>query len=355
MVTAQQIERGGSLAISLLNGDSYQLSGTYGSPRMIEVTAEADCSLVLPDARLMRGGVGHFVLMNAGSNAVAVYLRDGSSQITSYTSLATGKLWALHVRDNSTQNGAWVVQELATYAKGSNLTTARQPLVLIVEQTLSNPDLSTLAYLKGWDGQSPVAMTITVNSTGLIKSADAAVTGVPSPALRIEGWPTGSTFLLVNFGKIIGRGGRGGNGGPSAVSGLEGQAGGHAIQTAHNLGIVNLGGTIGGGGGGGAGVTGTGGGAGGGGAGLDVGPGGPTPGAANYAGFPGTETQGGVGGGAPNLNMGRNGGAQGTAGTSFPFSPFTAGGAAGKAVHRIGTPTVTTIRNYLGTINGAIS
>ena len=52
--------------------------------------------------------------------------------------------------------------------------------------------------------------------------------------------------------------------------------------------------------------------------------------------------------------MGRPGGAQGTAGTSFPFSPFTAGGAAGKAVHRIGTPTITTIRN-LGTINGAIS
>ena len=350
MVTAQQIERGGSLAVSLLGGDSYQLSGTYGAPRLIEVTAEADCSIILPDARLMRGGVGHFTLLNAGSNAVAVYLRDGSSQITSYTSLVAGRMWAMHVRDNSTQNGAWVVQEFTSYAKGSSLTTARQPLVIIVEQTLANPDLSTLAYLRGWDGQSPVAMTITVNSTGLIKSGDSAITGTPSPALRIEGWPTGSTFLLVNFGKIIGRGGAGGNGGPF-VTATNGQAGGHAIQTAHNLGIVNLGGTIGGGGGGGAG-QGTGlGGAGGGGAGLEPGQrGNASTAPAVNQGQNGTETLGGLGGGTS--TPGGTGGAQGAAGGN---SASLTGGAAGKAVHRIGTPTVTTIRNYNGTINGAIS
>jgi len=348
VVTAQQIERGGSLAISLLGGDSYQLSGTYGAPRLVEVTAEADCSIIMPDARLMRGGVGHFTIYNAGGNSVAVYLRDGAGQITGYTDIAAGYLWAMHVRDNSTQNGSWVVQEFTSYAKGSSLTTARQPLVIIVEQTLANPDLSTLAYLRGWDGQSPVAMTLTVNSTGLIKSGDSAIVGTPSPALRIEGWPTGSTFLLVNFGKIIGRGGAGGNGGPF-VTATNGQAAGHAIQSSHNLGIANFG-TIGGGGGGGAG-QGTGlGGAGGGGAGLEPGQrGNASTAPAVNQGQNGTETLGGLGGGTS--TPGGTGGVQGAAGGN---SASLTGGAAGKAVHRIGSPTITTIRN-LGTINGAIS
>lgn len=116
-------------------------------------------------------------------------------------------------------------------------------------------DLSTYLTAQGWNGTSPVALTI--NSGVWIWSDDISVAGMTiSSALN-------SLLTITNNGYIIGRGGNGGNG----TSG-SGQAGGAAISNAATgVSITNASGAFiagGGGGGGGGTYAGGGGGAGGG-------------------------------------------------------------------------------------------
>ena len=245
---------------------------------------------------------------------------------------------------NGTANGTWIVQTAASYGRGNDLGTNRYPVTLIFNETVDRPNISYLAQQKGWDGVSPLALVVTVNASGIIQNSDQTGSGTPQATLRLEGFPANSTFLVVNFGKIYGRGGRGGAGGPLSGSPstprTSGQAGGSAISIDQDLVLANFG-TIAGGGGGGVGTSV---GSGGGGAGLTPGLGGVVYSTQQgITGFTGSETLGGAGIGSTSLASG-GGGQRGAAGASnLTAEPLLTGGAKGWAILRIGTPTVTTI------------
>ena len=341
VVTANDIEFGGSVTLTLTAGDTLALRAGYGQPRLYELDpSEPDCTVSLPDARRLRPGVAHFVVLNAdNTDSFDILLNDGT---TTLTTVQTGKLVILHLQANASANGTWVVETRDSFAKGSALGTNRYPVTLIFNENVDRPNLSFLAQQRGWDGVSPVAMVVTVNSTGIVYNADqTGGTATPEASLRFEGFPANSTFLLVNFGLIAGRGGKGGDGGPFAVTKTSGQPGGSAVSTDANLVLANFG-TIQGGGGGGVGTTG---GSGGGGAGYAPGLGGNIFGASSiYQGRTGSQNIGGAGVGDPGTTGSGDGGARGTAGGSnLTNQPALTGGAKGWAILRIGTPTITTI------------
>lgn len=348
VVSANEIEFGGSTTYQLFAGDNLALRAGYGQPRLYDLEpTEADCTVSLPDARRLRPGFRHFVLLNKSSvESFDVYAQDGTTKITTINANAMA---VLHLASNSTANGTWIVQGAASYGRGANLGTNRFPVTLIFNETVASPYIPQLAQEKGWDGVSPVALIVTVNASGIIRSISPT-----REALTLFGFPANSSFLLVNFGKIIGAGGRGGAGGPLSGSPSTprtgGEPGAHAILIDQNLTIANFG-VIGGGGGGGVGTAA---GSGGGGAGLQPGLGGTVyTTASGYAGANGTETAGGAGAGTGVTASGA-GGNLGEAGASnLSAETMIFGGAKGYAIYRIGTPTVTTI--IAGTQYGGVS
>lgn len=344
MVTASQIEFGGSATYQLVAGDDLALRAGYGQPRLYDLEpTEPNCTVSLPDARRLRSGVRHFVLLNkSGAETLDVYAQDGTTKLLT---MAVGSVAELHLTSNTTANGTWIVQTVASYGRGNDLGTNRYPVTLIFNETVERPNISFLAQQKGWDGVSPLALVVTVNSTGIIKSTRrSSISDTPLHALNLQGFPANSSFLVVNFGKIFGAGGLGGAGGPLSGSPstprTSGGPGSSAIVIDQDLVLANFG-TIAGGGGGGVGTSA---GSGGGGAGLDPGNGGAVyTTASGYAGANGTETLGGAGIGSGATASGA-GGNLGTAGASnLTAEPLLAGGAKGWAILRVGTPTVTTI------------
>lgn len=104
-----------------------------------------------------------------------------------------------------------------------------------------NANTDVMLNMAGWDGETPVMLTINIAS-GVVISAN--TTG--NTALLINNLPQGSQVIINNSGFIIGMGGAGGAGRSA------GGAGGTALLTKVPTAISNLG-TISGGGGGGGG------------------------------------------------------------------------------------------------------
>lgn len=150
-----------------------------------------------------------------------------------------------------------------------------------VSGNMANVNTNTLATNAGWNGSARLVMT--VPSGSWIYSGS---TG--SPALTVN---TNET-KVINYGKIIGKGGNGGRGGYGG-----GGAGGPAIQINNtNCTIQNQGGAyIAGGGGGGGGGQRNGNGGGGGGGGAGGGNGGPAKGNGGGGGGGGLNASGGNG------------------------------------------------------------
>ena len=109
-------------------------------------------------------------------------------------------------------------------------------------------DLRETVVAAGWDQQSPVIFYIPEKTIITTKS-------LGSQALFIGGsFPGGLT--VVNYGKIIGRGGNGGRGAYYGAPALPGSNGGTAISVNINFNLFNVGIISGGGGGGGGGGSG---------------------------------------------------------------------------------------------------
>lgn len=342
VVTASAIEFGGSATYQLVAGDDLALRAGYGQPRLYDLEpTEPNCTVSLPDARRLRSGVRHFVLLNKSSaDTVDVYAQDGTTKLLT---MAVDSVAELHLTSNTTANGTWIVQTVASYARGTALGTNRYPVELTFNETVERPRISFLAQQKGWDGVSPLALVVTVNSSGILKGRVPASDN-PLAALDLRGFPANSSFLVVNFGKIFGAGGLGGRGGP--LSGTpstirtSGGPGSSAIVIDQDLVLANFG-TIAGGGGGGVGTSA---GSGGGGAGLDPGNGGEVyTTASGYAGANGTETSGGAGIGSGTDASGAGGNLGMAGGSNLTAEPLLSGGAKGWAILRVGTPTVTTL------------
>lgn len=198
---------------------------------------------------------------------------------------------------------------------------------------------------------SPCTIVVKISPGVVVGSSSTA-----TPAFTTGSLPAGSLVVIVNQGKIVGRGGNGGPGGGGG--GSNGLAGGNAIELTVDVVIDNTGGIIGGGGGGGAGAATWPGHA------AQCGGGGGGQGDADSIG--GAGFSGGVAGTNGTVNApgiwvpqfhcaGGDGGTFGVAGVSSgscDAQPGAAGGAPGKAINLVGH-TVTYIA--MGSIFGAVS
>jgi hypothetical protein len=219
-----------------------------------------------------------------------------------------------------------------------------------VSTTVTDWDLLDQAVTDGYDplGLSPLAATVTVSSTGVIRGSTTSNSAFTVPVLPVA--DSRVTLILENGAVIAGQGGQGGQGAPSGVCGCltggNGTSGGTAITLASATRIINYG-IIGGGGGGGGG-----GGAecsyiwnssaGGGGGGAGQGSGGPsndcgvTAGRLGQPGSSGELILGGAGGTPGNIYTASGGtggglGQPGSAGTTIDSLGGT-GGSAGTAL-----------------------
>lgn len=174
---------------------------------------------------------------------------------------------------------------------------------LTISSNTQNYNAHSAALAAGWDGVTPIDLTITINPGVVVGSVSTSAYAFDTGSE----YPTGSSVTIVNNGYIVGTGGAGGTGGARLnfqCSGTAGGIGGPALHVGHNISLTNngiIGGGGGGGGGGAAKCTGitkgnTSGGGGGGGAGSQSGAGGWS--SYPYAlGSSGTLTTGGAGGG----------------------------------------------------------
>lgn len=336
---------GGSVRVTAAADVRLRLPFGRGGARFYDIdNGGAGLKIRLPDATRLRAGAHVYcVLLRSGSSSMQVVAADGSTVVGV---ISAGTLANLHLLDASTSNGTWVIDAAGgSPSIGSTLTLGREPYhIELGGESQATIDLRRIVEGRGYSGVAPVALLVEVGADAVLGS------GSPSlGAIESGEFPAGSTLLMFNRGRILGRGGLGGTGATSSGTGGAGEAGGPALGIAVSAVLVNDG-TIGGGGGGGGGAKGTsgqGGGGGGGGAGKVAGQGadGAAGGTRGAAGAQLTGGAGGVGG-----NNGGSGGASGQAGAAGGGSGG-AGGAAGPAVVKRAGASLTKIRT--GSIFGA--
>lgn len=125
-----------------------------------------------------------------------------------------------------------------------------QPIRVTISANTRNINARTLAIANGYDGISPLALILTINSGIIVGSSSTA-----TAAIDFTGNPAGSTFIL-NVGSsayVVGAGGAGSPGAAWNSANSPGGVGGNAIKTDMPLTVTNLGTIAGGGGGGGGG------------------------------------------------------------------------------------------------------
>lgn len=114
-------------------------------------------------------------------------------------------------------------------------------------------DIAAELVTSGWDGITPVFVTVIVRNTARIGSTSTGTAAM----IFDSGLPSGSLAHLHVYGLIAGKGGAGGNAGGGQENGYNGSAGGPAIDSTYPVTIfIHTGGAIGGGGGGGGGGAG---------------------------------------------------------------------------------------------------
>lgn len=128
---------------------------------------------------------------------------------------------------------------------------------LTITADTDNYDWRAAIITEGWDGIVDVIATLTINNGVTVGSLN-----VVNPALNQDvnddGYPVGSSFVLINNGTAVGKGGAGGGGGVDGGNGTNGQVGGNALRLTETTTVTNTGtlaGAGGGGGGGGSGLT----------------------------------------------------------------------------------------------------
>lgn len=136
-------------------------------------------------------------------------------------------------------------------------TSAAFNLSLTIASNVSTYNMRSAAISNGWNGSTPINLTVTVNSGVSVYApnpgASAFFTGSP--------YPSGSTLTLLNYGTIMGGGGNGGAGGSANgtnntyTAGGAGFGGGPALYAVASITVYNYGTIAGGGGGGGGGAA----------------------------------------------------------------------------------------------------
>jgi hypothetical protein len=111
----------------------------------------------------------------------------------------------------------------------------------IISSNTQNYNLRNDAIAAGWNGITPLAATVTVNSGVYVWSDNTAIAGFNTGS----NFPVGTTLSIINNGFIIGQGGNG-------VYRADGTAGGPAMNINYPVSITNNSYIAGGGGGGGS-------------------------------------------------------------------------------------------------------
>lgn len=308
-------------------------------------------AVLLPIATLCLAGE-IITVINTGTDAFTVYTVLGSSVVT----IAAGGCADLLLVLNNTLGGYWHYHS-RTAVEGTALAD-RHPIALEFTSTqFDGVDLreivTSAADTYGWDGESPVALSVRIAPGVVIGSETTS-----APAFDTGTWPVGSTCVMHIEGsqsQIDGRGGDGGRGGdaPSGLLPTNGGDGGPALLVQVNTYLFSHG-KIRGGGGGGAGSSRSGsvaGSGGGGGAGFRLSNGGAAgSGGGGQPGAKGGIGVAGIGGTSASGYVGGAGGSHGAAGSSA--SPSGAlPGAAGDAIQVVTGYALTKI--VAGTIEGA--
>jgi|GEM_PF-6286036 len=164
----------------------------------------------------------------------------------------TGSLTAnpISIKSNESSTLTWSANNVAT-CTGTNFDAGTVRNILgTFSLTLSagnNPDINALANGKGWDGKSP--LKVTIPSGVAIGSSNPEIAAIDTTSL-----PAGTSLYLVNQGSILGAGGKGADVLSSKIAtGANGGTGGAGIKATMPITINNTGIIRGGGGGGGAG------------------------------------------------------------------------------------------------------
>ena len=179
--------------------------------------------------------------------AVAPYVLDGatSGAGTSVTLSTTGKNYSFNLTTNPATGTAWTMADINAVELGFVRTDSDvkpSTYALDITETTTNYDVASAAKSAGWDGTSPVDITVTVASGVVVGS-----TVYTSPAMTFASTLSGSTVSLINNGYIVGAGGIPANDRINTVD-PDTARGGPALSVATALSITNNG-VIGGGGG----------------------------------------------------------------------------------------------------------
>lgn len=324
-----------------------------GARLLVYDASSSGLSVTLPDATKLRtGGRLTYLVCLDPSSANSLEVKDNGG--TTLVTLTAGDCVELFLAGNGSAAGTWI-DRTTTYEEGTALASNRQHVRAEFGVSGNDVDLKTYVTDWGlWDGSSAVSLWVIVGEL----DGSAMVVGSTSTstaAMTIQGFPAGSTCLLIlrSGAYISGRGGNGGYGGqaPSGLLAENGHDGGVALSVSHDT-VLFGGGFINGGGGGGGGGARNGnqaGGGGGGGAGYI-----PSAGGAAGSGGGASAGVGGqltfAGGGGSGGNAGGTGGTVGNDGSAAASGGL--GGSAGDAVQYLASVTWDTT-NYNGTINGS--
>lgn len=327
--TAAREHFGGSIRMSLAADLHVGLIRGPGCVRLFHLhTSTPGLTVHLPVTGLVAGGEPLLAVINDPDDGVE------DIAVGPDITLTPGEM----VQCYRTASG-WLYDQRAVEV-GTGLAIGRIPFHFDLRGSVTNFRPSVALPGMGWDGVSPVALSVTVHENSIVGSTSASV------AFFTGTLPSGSTMLLriKDTGYISGRGGRGGRGGDAGTGLLAqaGAAGGPALRTTIPTVIINEGTIQGGGGGGGGGAASgsVGGAGGGGGAGYPAAQGGSAGSPGGLAGYSGATNIGG-----PARGSSGAGGSPGSAGSAGSAS----GGAAGVAID--GYSLCTFIRT--GTILGA--
>lgn len=161
-----------------------------------------------------------------------------------------GYLGVVNVASKSGTYGIWSLAEHAAAKKENIWPVVKVNVTLSITANARNINARTLAIAAGYDGVTPINLTMSVSAGVVVGSASTS-----TPALDLRGFPVDSTISLTvgSAAYVVGAGGAAGNGAAWDQTPGNGQIGGDAIKADRETVITNLGTVAGGAGGGGGG------------------------------------------------------------------------------------------------------
>jgi len=350
-------EHYGESIVAALTADNYRLrppGRTIGSARLYKLTPNANRPVILPNSSRSRPGESVVVWNASGSFNVVLKTVGG----TTIATVLPGYVAECYLIEAS-ESGTWHVA-LTDTGVGSGTSLALDRVQLDATITSDTVDFNLRDYWRahGYDGTTPAALRLFVGSPDRIYLMGSSNDGSARDCGFNTGddWPSGTTLLLFNYGRIIGRGGNGGRGGdvPPGLFSQSGSNGNHGMRIRIPTALVNYGSICGGGGGGGGGISSgsVAGSGGGGGAGHVFSAGGqPGTGTGAIEGVGGSAFSNGGGGNSGQPTGGGSGGGPGQNG--FASVGGTPGGTAGSAILVETSAAGTLTKIVAGTILGA--